>query len=76
MVGAVAPPARRRPRADSVLRRRRRRQDLALLAVLLLLNALLWTQVPDWKWRAAAAVLSLLLWPLLVILVFDRRPSA
>ena len=59
-----------------MLRRRRHRQDLVLLAVLLLLNALLWTQVPDWKLRAVAAVLSLLLWPLLVILVFDRRPSA
>jgi hypothetical protein len=67
---------RRRPRADSILRARRRRQDVALLAVLLVLNALLWTQVPAWSLRATAAVLSLLAWPVLVILVFDRRPSS
>ncbi len=75
--GRLAPKnSGRRSRPDSVLRRRRRRQDVALLAVLLLLNALLWTQVSDWKLRVVALVLSLLLWPLLVILVFDRRPSS
>lgn len=63
-------------RGDSVLARRRRRQDLALLAALLVLNTLLWVVVPDWGLRAAAAALSLLAWPILTVLVFDRRPSS
>jgi Flp pilus assembly protein TadB len=66
----------RRGRADSVLARRRRRQNLALLAALLVVNALLWVVVADWGQRAVAAALSLLLWPLLTVLVFDRRPSS
>jgi len=77
LVRTAAPASRRRrPRADSLLRARRRRQNLALLAVLLVLNALLWTQVTGWQLRVAAAALSLLAWPMLVILVFDRRPSS
>jgi hypothetical protein len=66
----------RRGRADSLLARRRRRQNLALLAALLVLNTLLWVVVPDWGLRAAAAALSLLAWPILTVLVFDRRPSS
>jgi hypothetical protein len=58
-----------------VLAPRRRRQNLALVAVLLVLNALLWTQVPDPGLRAAAAILSVIAWPVLVTVVFDRRSS-
>lgn len=73
VVGLVRPG---RGRGDSVLARRRRRQDLALLAALLVLNTLLWVVVADWGLRAAAAALSLLAWPILTVLVFDRRPSS
>ncbi len=65
----------RRRRPDSILAQRRRRQDLGLVAVLLLLHVLLWTQVPDWGLRATAAILTLLLWPVLVTVAFDRRSS-
>lgn len=73
LVGRVRPG---RGRGDSLLARRRRRQDLALLAALLVLNTLLWVVVADWGLRVAAAVLSLLAWPILTVLVFDRRPSS
>ena len=39
-------------------------------------NLLLWVVVADWGLRAAAAALSLLAWPILTVLVFDRRPSS
>ncbi len=45
------------------------------MAVLLLLHVLLWTQVPGWGLRATAAILTLLLWPVLVTVAFDRRSS-
>ncbi len=66
---------RRRRRPDSILAQRRRRQNLGLVAVLLLLHVLLWTQVPGWGLRATAAILTLLLWPVLVTVAFDRRSS-
>ncbi len=69
----VRPHRRRRP--DSVLAPRRRRQNLALVAVLLALNVLLWAQVPDPGLRAGAAILSVIAWPVLVTVIFDRRSS-
>jgi len=72
-LSALVPSRRTRP--PSILARRRRRQDLALLAVLLVLHVLLWTQVPGWGLRATAAILTLLLWPVLVTIAFDRRSS-
>ncbi len=50
-------------------------QNLALAAVLLALNVLLWTQVSDTGLRLVAAALSVIAWPVLVTLVFDRRSS-
>ena len=73
LVGAVRPRRRRRP--DSVLAPRRRRQNLGLVAVLLALNVLLWTQVRDPGLRAGAVILSVIAWPVLVTVVFDRRSS-
>jgi hypothetical protein len=46
-----------------------------LLAVLLCLHAVLWLLQPSWWWRGGALVATALLWPLLVVLAFDRRPS-
>lgn len=73
LVDAMVPGRRRRP--DSVLAARRRRQNLALVCVLLALNVLLWTQVPDPGLRVGAAILSVIAWPVLVTVVFDRRSS-
>jgi len=61
---------RRRP--DSALRRARARQDGALMAGLVSLNGVLWAFESSWLLRGAAAVTTLLAWPLLVVLVFDR----
>ncbi len=47
-----------------------------LLAVLVALHALLWLVEPSWWWRGGALAATVLLWPLLVVLVFDRRSSA
>lgn len=66
---------RRRTRPDSLLAARRRRQNIALVSVLLALNVLLWTQVADPGLRAVAGVLSVIAWPVLVTVVFDRRSS-
>lgn len=66
----------RRRRPDSPLRRHRARQNGTLLAVLVALNGLLWLTPATWTLRGAALVLSVLAWPLLVVLVFDRRRSS
>jgi hypothetical protein len=58
------------------LRRHRARQNGVLLAVLVVLNGMLWLAVASWLLRGSALVLSALAWPLLVVVVFDRRRSA
>jgi hypothetical protein len=68
---ALAP----RHRPDSALRRRRGRQNGALAAALFSVNGLLWLVQPSWLLRGSVAVVSLLAWPLLVVLVFDRGHS-
>jgi len=67
--------ASRRASVDSALARRRSKENGTLLAVLLGVNALVWLVEPSWGWRASAAVLSLMAWPVLAVLLFDRRPS-
>jgi hypothetical protein len=62
-------------RPDSVLARRRARQNGALAAVLVGGNGVLWLMQPGWGWRIGAAVSTVFLWPLLTVLVFDRRRS-
>jgi hypothetical protein len=64
---------RRRP--DSALRRARSRQDGALAAALFALNGVLWLFEPSWLVRGGVAAISVLAWPLLVVLVFDRDRS-
>jgi hypothetical protein len=47
-----------------------------LLAVLLCAHALLWLFEPSWWWRGSALVATAAVWPLLTVLLFDRRSSA
>ena len=70
--GALAGSAGRRHRPDSALRRARVRQDGALMAGLLCLNGVLWLFEPSWLLRGAVAVVTVIAWPVLVVLVFDR----
>jgi hypothetical protein len=60
-------------RQTGVLARRRRRQHWALAAVLLFLNVLVWIARPDWEARLAAAVVSVLAYPVARLLLFSRR---
>ena len=72
-VTALARRGARRP--DSALRRLRARQDGVLAAALFAGNGLLWLFEPAWLLRGSVAVLTVLAWPLLVVLVFDRGRS-
>jgi hypothetical protein len=72
LAGLVGLGGRRRP-PDSALRRMRARQDGALAAALVSINGVLWLFEPSWLLRGGAAVTSVLAWPLLIVLVFDRR---
>ena len=59
----------------SVLRRRRTQENITLVAVLLGVNVLVWLVEASWGWRVSALVLSLMAWPVLAVLIFDRRSS-
>ncbi len=50
---------------------RRRRELAATIAILLALNVLVWIVRPDWQARFGAAVVSLLVFP--VLLLFVRK---
>jgi hypothetical protein len=50
---------------------RRRRELAATVAILLALNVLVWIVRPDWESRVGAAVVSLLVFP--VLLLFVRK---
>jgi Flp pilus assembly protein TadB len=60
---------------DSALGRRRRRENGLLAAGLLSAHAILWLLQPSWGWRISAIVLTAFVWPVLVVLAFDRRPT-
>ncbi len=68
-------PAPRPATAGSALGRHRARQNAVLLAVLVPLHAVYWLLQPSWAWRLGALVATVLLWPLLVVVLFDRRAS-
>lgn len=68
-------PAGRRP-VDSALARQRSRQNGVLAAATLGVHAVVWLLWPSWWVRGSALVLTVLLWPLLVVLLYDRRPAA
>ena len=71
-----AAPAPARPaRADSALGRQRARENGVLLAALVAANAVYWLVQPSWPWRLGALVATALAWPVLVVVLFDRRSS-
>ncbi len=72
---ALAKPFRSPGEPRSALARHHRRQNGVLVAVLLSVNACVWLLWPSWLVRGSALVLSLLAWPLLLVLFFDHRPT-
>jgi hypothetical protein len=70
---AAARTPRRRP--ASRLTARRRRQDGVLLGALLAGHVALWLLTDRWAWRLGALVLTVLAWPVLVTVFYDRRPG-
>lgn len=46
-----------------------------MLAVLLTGHLVLWLLQPSWLWRISALVLTVLAWPVLVVVLFDRRST-
>jgi Flp pilus assembly protein TadB len=74
---ALTGPLRRGPRRpQSALSRQRGRQNGILAAGLLGAHAALWLLTPSWWIRIGALVLTAMAWPLLVVLLFDRRSSS
>jgi hypothetical protein len=71
----TTPFTRRRRRAGSALRRQRARQNGGLLALLLPAHTALWLMQSSWLWRGSALVLTVLVWPMLTVMAFDRRPT-
>ncbi|MFP5336693.1 MAG: hypothetical protein ACLGIV_15410 [Actinomycetes bacterium] len=74
--GTPARPRGRRPVTTGVLKARRRRQDGALLGVLVGAHAALWLATSSWSWRVGALVVTVLAWPVLVTVLFDRGRRA
>jgi Flp pilus assembly protein TadB len=71
-----ASPRPARPgKPSSALGRHRARQNGVLLAALVAVDAVYWLIQPAWAWRLGAVVATALAWPLLVVVLFDRRSS-
>jgi Flp pilus assembly protein TadB len=66
----------RQGRRETALRRHRGRQNGILAASLVAGHVALWLLTPSWLVRIGALVLTVLAWPVLIVLLFDRRPSA
>lgn len=76
LLSRVTSPLRRdRRRSVSLLARQRARQNGALLALLVPLHGALWIVESSWAWRGSALLLSVLVWPVLTVMLFDRRPA-
>lgn len=80
LTGWVRPPRSSLPRfgrrsGGSLLAAQRRRQNGILITVLLALHLVLWLLSDSWWLRVFALAMTVLLWPLLVTMVFDRRRS-
>jgi hypothetical protein len=44
-----------------------------LVAVLAAVHIALWLWTDSWLWRASALLLTVMAWPVLVTVLFDRR---
>jgi hypothetical protein len=58
-----------------VLAARRRAEFLGAVGVLFLLNVLVWLVRPDWAARLGAVVVSLVVFPVVLLTVSRRRPG-
>jgi hypothetical protein len=72
---APPPSPPRRAATSTALGRHRARQNGVLLAALVAGNAVYWLLQPSWPWRLGALAATALAWPVLVVVLFDRRPS-
>jgi hypothetical protein len=76
LFAAVTRPWRRRTRwrgAGGPPAERRRAQNRLIAAFFLAVQALVWLFSPSWAVRVSALVLSVLLLPVFVTLIYDRR---
>ena len=60
---------------SSAIGRHRARQNGILLAALVAVDAVYWLAQPSWAWRLGAVAATALAWPVLVVVLFDRRSS-
>ena len=65
----------RSAKAASALGRHRARQNGILLAALVAVDGVYWLVQPSWAWRVGALAATAAAWPLLVVILFDRRSS-
>ncbi|GLW97346.1 hypothetical protein [Microtetraspora sp. NBRC 16547] len=70
---AVLPRRVRVARPGGLLARRRREQNAVLAVLWLLTQVLAWLLLDGWAARLGVLILSILLIPVLVTVVFDRR---
>jgi hypothetical protein len=70
---AVVPRPVRVARQGGLIARRRRAQNAVVTMLFVLVQALAWLLLSGWAARVGVLVLSLLLVPVLVTVVFDRR---
>ena len=70
---AVLPRPVRVARQGGLLARRRRAQNAVVAVLFVLIQVLAWLLLDGWAARAGVLILSLLLFPVLVTVVFDRR---
>lgn len=73
---AATAPLRQSAGRQSALQRHRAKQNGILAACALAGHVALWLLVPGWTIRIGALVLTALAWPVLLVVLFDRRPSA
>jgi hypothetical protein len=72
-LAALVPRPIRVARQGGLLARRRRTQNAVMVLLFLLLQAGAWLLLSGWASRLGVLVLSLLLFPVLVTVAFDRR---
>lgn len=72
-LAAVLPRPVRTARPRGIRARRRRAQNAAVAAGFLLAQALVWPLLPHWTARLGMLLLSVLLIPVLLTILFDRR---